>query len=707
MPAAGCGPSTGETFNRSKLGQDIQELTDYYKDQGYAYVNVIPLTDGRREDAGSSTSPSRSSRAARSTSSASTSAATPRPATRSSAARCGSSRASCTTSTRLELSKRRITALGFFEKVDVSTKRGDSDDKMEVNVEVAERPTGTFQIGAGFSSVENFIAQAQISQNNLFGRGQSLSLQAQLSSLRQLFLLRSRSRTSSTPTGRSASTCSTSSSTTRRSTAPRRGGSLTWGYLLFDDVRTVPDATSSRTSGCRPAGAPRFLSGGQRTPFPAGTLANLLRSGLTSSVAAVVHLRHARQPPVPDQRLVQRRLGRVRRHSSSCPRTCSPATTPSSATSTRSGGRSCCALKANVGLVTSRDPAGRADLRALLRRRHLRRARLPPLTLGPRIRAPSEQTPDAVAERSSHRRQHAGHRQRRDRVPALRAGRASGGVVFTDTGNAYNLEDQYCRLRPANAARVAGPLRQAVPARPACAPAGASASAGSRRSARCASSGASRSSRCPARSRSSSSSPSATIFDGWHPRSGRVLATDRSSMTGTDVRARSIGRPCYRCASKREVSMKRLRSGSVRPALARFWRTRVRARRGDAEARLRRPAARPDRDRGRAQGQRRPEEGVRPEAEGAGRAADRAEEGHGGPGEEAHAAAGRQGREQGGRAPGQAAEGAADLHAPPAGSVGQGAGGDRQDLRAHAADHRARSPRPRTSPWSSIAPRPG
>ena len=61
---------------------------------------------------------------------------------------------------------------------------------MEVNVEVAERPTGTFQIGAGFSSVENFIAQAQISQNNLFGRGQTLALQAQLSSLRQLFLLR-------------------------------------------------------------------------------------------------------------------------------------------------------------------------------------------------------------------------------------------------------------------------------------------------------------------------------------------------------------------------------------------------------------------------------------------------------------------------------------------------------------------------------------
>src|SRR5574337_1819685 len=92
--------------------------------------------------------------------------------------------------TNLETSQRRITALGFFENVTVSTKRGSSDEFVEVNVEVTERPTGTFQIGAGFSSVENFIAQAQVSQNNLFGRGQTLTLQAQISSLRQLFSLR-------------------------------------------------------------------------------------------------------------------------------------------------------------------------------------------------------------------------------------------------------------------------------------------------------------------------------------------------------------------------------------------------------------------------------------------------------------------------------------------------------------------------------------
>lgn len=61
--------------------------------------------------------------------------------------------------TNLDISKRRITALGFFkcgddkEPVTVSTKRGSSDEFVEVTVEVCETSTGTFQIGAGFSLV--------------------------------------------------------------------------------------------------------------------------------------------------------------------------------------------------------------------------------------------------------------------------------------------------------------------------------------------------------------------------------------------------------------------------------------------------------------------------------------------------------------------------------------------------------------------------
>ncbi len=92
--------------------------------------------------------------------------------------------------TNLERSRLRVTALGYFERVDITTEQGSAPDKINIYVEVSERPTGTFQVGAGFSSIENFIATAQVQQANLFGRGQSLSLQAQLSGIRQLVNIR-------------------------------------------------------------------------------------------------------------------------------------------------------------------------------------------------------------------------------------------------------------------------------------------------------------------------------------------------------------------------------------------------------------------------------------------------------------------------------------------------------------------------------------
>ena len=69
-------------------------------------------------------------------------------------------------------------ALGYFERVDVTEEDGATPDRIVVNFEVAERPTGTFQVGAGFSSQENFMLTGQIQQENLFGRGQSLGAAA-------------------------------------------------------------------------------------------------------------------------------------------------------------------------------------------------------------------------------------------------------------------------------------------------------------------------------------------------------------------------------------------------------------------------------------------------------------------------------------------------------------------------------------------------
>ncbi len=184
----------GEIFSRTKLQQDIQALTNLYQDEAYAYVNITPLTSVNAEDRtvdltfeieqGKKVRWERIEIVGNEK-------------TRDKVIRreLRIYEGDLFSGTALQRSKQRVTALGFFEAdprtglVQISTRRGSADDLIVGVVEVKERPTGTFQVGAGFSSVENFIATAQVSQSNFFGWGQSASLSAQLSSLRQLLQL--------------------------------------------------------------------------------------------------------------------------------------------------------------------------------------------------------------------------------------------------------------------------------------------------------------------------------------------------------------------------------------------------------------------------------------------------------------------------------------------------------------------------------------
>ncbi|MGD9075230.1 MAG: outer membrane protein assembly factor BamA, partial [Desulfobacteraceae bacterium] len=77
--------------------------------------------------------------------------------------------------TALGKSTRNLYRLGYFEDVEVQTKKGSQDDLMVLDINVKERPTGAFSFGAGYSEFENVIGSFNISQNNLFGRGQRLS----------------------------------------------------------------------------------------------------------------------------------------------------------------------------------------------------------------------------------------------------------------------------------------------------------------------------------------------------------------------------------------------------------------------------------------------------------------------------------------------------------------------------------------------------
>jgi outer membrane protein insertion porin family len=81
----------------------------------------------------------------------------------------------------LRQSHSRLQRLDFFEEVSINPEPTPDKTKMDLLVEVKEKPTGAFSIGAGYSSMDSLMLMGEISQNNLFGRGQRLSLQANVS----------------------------------------------------------------------------------------------------------------------------------------------------------------------------------------------------------------------------------------------------------------------------------------------------------------------------------------------------------------------------------------------------------------------------------------------------------------------------------------------------------------------------------------------
>ena len=92
-------------------------------------------------------------------------------------------------SEKLKRSKQRLNNLQFFEDVKIDTRRGKESDLIDIVTTVTERPTGSVTVGAGFSSVDSFIFNAGISQDNFLGRGQKVAFSVNLSSRKSDFNL--------------------------------------------------------------------------------------------------------------------------------------------------------------------------------------------------------------------------------------------------------------------------------------------------------------------------------------------------------------------------------------------------------------------------------------------------------------------------------------------------------------------------------------
>jgi outer membrane protein insertion porin family len=435
----------GEVFNRTQVAQDVQNIADLYKDKGYAYVNSTPETrvDDKRRMVDLSFDIQKGPLVNFDRINIRGNTKTRDKVIRREMRIYEGEQFS---QSRLDFSKRRVNSLGYFDKVELTTKRGSADDTMDVNVEVGERQTGAFQIGAGFSSVENFIFQAQISQNNFLGRGQSATIQAQVSGLRQLYMLQFEDPYFLDTNWTFGFNLFNQQRYYLGFTRKATGGSLTWGYMLSDTIRTFLTYTLQDV-GIATGGRSNLFTGGSRSPLPQGSLANLLHSGIISSWR--VSLSHDTR----DDRMFPHRGW----YNTASAEFAEPTFLSESQFTRYEGalryyyplwGPLTLRLKAEGGLITSRNPQGVPIFERYFVGGIYDIRGFPLYSLGPKIWVPNSQEPNSALKTFS-----VGGNMRllgkaEIEIPVFDK-MGIRAVVFTDVGNAYNLEDQYCRLKPA------------------------------------------------------------------------------------------------------------------------------------------------------------------------------------------------------------------------------------------------------------------
>ena len=72
----------------------------------------------------------------------------------------------------IDRAERRLKNLDFFKSVKITTEPGSAPDRVVVNVDVVEKPTGQFSVSGGYSTADGFLSEVSVAERNLGGRGQ-------------------------------------------------------------------------------------------------------------------------------------------------------------------------------------------------------------------------------------------------------------------------------------------------------------------------------------------------------------------------------------------------------------------------------------------------------------------------------------------------------------------------------------------------------
>ncbi len=180
--------TTGQIFRGSRLREDITTLGDSYANKGFAFAQVDPITQANPT-----------------TKVVDVALVIPKgpPVYFNRVLVTGNSKTrdkvvrrellvneqELYSGVKVTQSRNALQRTGYFEDVQLNTKKTDQPDSLDMVVDVKEGSTGTFQVGAGYSSGDGFLFNANVSEKNFMGRGQGMSGNFSIGSSRQDFIV--------------------------------------------------------------------------------------------------------------------------------------------------------------------------------------------------------------------------------------------------------------------------------------------------------------------------------------------------------------------------------------------------------------------------------------------------------------------------------------------------------------------------------------
>jgi outer membrane protein insertion porin family len=180
---------TGEIYNEENLRLDIQTLTEMYQDKGYAFANVLRTLEvvpgENKVDVIFSFEKGVIAYFGKIIMKGNTK-------TRDKVIRreLRIHEGMMYSGSKLRISKDNVNRLGFFQPESVIfntiTRKG-TDNILDVEISIKERPTGQISLGAGYSTATKGFVQASVAQNNFRGLGQNINLNLSYSDRQQIY----------------------------------------------------------------------------------------------------------------------------------------------------------------------------------------------------------------------------------------------------------------------------------------------------------------------------------------------------------------------------------------------------------------------------------------------------------------------------------------------------------------------------------------